>query len=105
MVEGVSQQEPPDATSRITGTREWHPETSHDFMPQVGPMVDHGVTVVNEPGNPNHQRNVSAWAEYRRYIAGVPGPKIMVVQHLDAPQLVGACRGGRGRPTATPIAR
>ena len=68
-------------------------------MPQMSPMVDYAITVVNEPGNPNHQRNVSAWAEYRRYIAGVRGPKIVVVQHLDEPRLVEVCWGEANRNT------
>ena len=36
---------------------------------------------------------VKQWSDYRRYIAGVPGPKIVVVQDLDKPRTVGAFWG------------
>jgi 4-hydroxy-4-methyl-2-oxoglutarate aldolase len=63
-------------------------------MPQMGPMVGYAVTVVIEPGNPRHREaNPGAGAEYRRYVAGIPGPKIVVVQDLDKPQVLGAFWG------------
>jgi regulator of RNase E activity RraA len=61
-------------------------EEVHDFMPQMGPMVGYAITMVLQPGNPEHvQRNPDAWQQYRAYVAGVPGPKIVVVQDLDKP--------------------
>ncbi len=69
-------------------------EETRDFMPQMGPMVGRAVTVVCEPSNAAHPAaNPHAWSEYRRYIASVPGPKIVVVQDLDQPQVVGAFWG------------
>ena len=68
-------------------------EETRDFMPQMGPMVGYAVTVVCEPSNPAHKKNANAWSEYRRYIASVPGPKIVVVQDLDSPRIVGAFWG------------
>jgi regulator of RNase E activity RraA len=69
-------------------------EESRDFMPQMGPMVGYAVTVVFEPSNPAHPKsNPTAWSEYRRYIAGIPGPKIVVVQDLDKPRTIGAFWG------------
>lgn len=69
-------------------------EETRDFMPQMGPMVGRAVTVVCEPGNAVHPTaNPAAWSEYRRYIAGVPGPKIVVVQDLNKPQVIGAFWG------------
>ena len=69
-------------------------EEVRDFMPQVGPMVGYAVTVVIEPSNPNHSReNPGAWAEYRAYVAGQPGPKIVVVQDLDKPRVIGSFWG------------
>jgi 4-hydroxy-4-methyl-2-oxoglutarate aldolase len=69
-------------------------EESRDFMPQMGPMVGYAVTVVIEPSNREHRRtNSSAWAEYRRYVAAVPGPKIVVVQDLDKPRVIGSYWG------------
>ena len=63
-------------------------EETRDFMPQMGPMVGWAVTVRIEPSQPSHrQTNPQAWSEYRRYIASVPGPKIVVVQDLDNPAM------------------
>lgn len=69
-------------------------EETHDFMPQMGPMVGYAVTVVCEPSNPEHKRNnPNAWSEYRNYVASVPGPKIVIVQDLDKPHAFGAFWG------------
>jgi len=69
-------------------------EPTRDFMPQMGPMVGYAITVVVEPGNPAHARsNPGAWGAYRRYVAAVPGPKIVVVQDLDKPRFTGAFWG------------
>lgn len=66
-------------------------EETKDFMPQMGPMVGYAVTLVIEPSNPSHRTaNPNAGEEYRRYIASVPGPKIVVVQDLDKPSVVGS---------------
>lgn len=63
-------------------------DETRDFMPQMGPMVGYAVTVVCEPSNPVHQKeNPNALAEYRAYLASVPGPKIVVVQDLDSPHI------------------
>ncbi|WP_030908297.1 RraA family protein [Streptosporangium amethystogenes] len=66
-------------------------EETRDFMPQMGPMVGRAVTVVVEPSNPAHPKDV--WAQYRRYVASVPGPKIVVVQDLDKPRTIGSFWG------------
>jgi len=69
-------------------------EPVRDYMPQMGPMAGYAVTVVCQPGNPVHARkNPAAWSEYRRYVASIPGPKIIVVQDLDKPKLYGAFWG------------
>jgi len=69
-------------------------EPLHDYMPHMGPMVGYAVTVVCEPSNPEHPKeNPARWSEYRRYLATIPGPKIVVVQDLDKPRLVGAFWG------------
>jgi regulator of RNase E activity RraA len=65
-----------------------------DFMPHMGPMVGYAVTVVIQPGDGAHrQAGPSAWSDYRRYLAGEPGPKIVVVQDLDKPAVYGAFWG------------
>jgi len=63
-------------------------DETRDYMPQMGPMVGYAVTVVCQPSNPVHPKaNPNALAEYRAYLASVPGPKIVVVQDLDAPHI------------------
>ncbi len=65
-----------------------------DFMPNMGSMVGRAVTVVFEPSNPAHKTaNPNAWNEYREYVASIDGPKIVVVQDLDKPNVVGAFWG------------
>ncbi len=69
-------------------------EEIRDFMPQMGPMVGYAVTVVVQPGNAAHKKHgARQWSEYRHYIASVPGPKIVVVQDLDKPRVIGAFWG------------
>jgi 4-hydroxy-4-methyl-2-oxoglutarate aldolase len=69
-------------------------EETRDFMPQMGPMIGYAVTVIIEPGNPDHARNgPEAWQAYRHYIAGVAGPKIVVVQDLNKPRTIGSFWG------------
>ena len=69
-------------------------EEVRDFMPHMGPMVGYAVTVVIEPSNPAHKSNAAKlWNDYRQYVANAPGPKIVVVQDLDKPRVVGAFWG------------
>jgi len=69
-------------------------EETRDFMPQMGPMVGYAVTVVIEPSNRKHREaNPNGWQEYCRYIASVPGPKIVVLQDLDKPKVIGSFWG------------
>lgn len=69
-------------------------EETRDIMPEMGPMVGYAVTVVVEPGNSRHpQENPEAWDQYRRYVAEIPGPKIVVVQDLDKPATLGSFWG------------
>jgi len=66
-------------------------EETRDFMPQMGPMVGYAVTLVIEPSNLSHRAaNPNAGEEYRKYIASLPGPKIVVVQDLDKPAVLGS---------------
>lgn len=69
-------------------------EETRDFMPQMGPMIGYAVTVVCEPSKKEHvDNNPNAWAQYREYVASVKGPKIIVVQDLDKPNVVGSFWG------------
>ncbi len=81
-------------TKRNPGADAFNLEETRDFMPQMGPMVGYAVTVVIEPSNAVHRKaNPDAFTEYLRYVASVPGPKIVVVQDLDKPRTVGAFWG------------
>jgi len=81
-------------TSCDIAAEAFNPEQCHDFMPQMGPMVGYAVTVQFEPSNPAHPKaNPNAWSDYRDYVASVPGPKIVVVQDLDKPRVIGAFWG------------
>ena len=68
-------------------------EETRDFMPQMGPMVGYAVTLVVEPSNPAHKDVPGALSDYRRYVASVQGPKIVVVQDLDKPRVIGSFWG------------
>jgi regulator of RNase E activity RraA len=69
-------------------------EETHDFMPQMGPMIGFAVTVVIQPGAGKHRlEQPRAWSDYRRYVAEAPGPKIVVVQDLDKPATYGSFWG------------
>lgn len=69
-------------------------EETRDFMPQMGPMIGYAVTLVIQPSHKEHKlNNPNAGSEYRKYVAGIPGPKIIVVQDLDKPETVGSFWG------------
>jgi regulator of RNase E activity RraA len=69
-------------------------EETRDFMPHMGPMIGYAVTVVIEPTNPRHRLDrPQANSEYRRYVAAARGPKIVVVQDLDKPRVIGSLWG------------
>ena len=81
-------------TKQNAGADAFNIEETRDFMPQMGPMVGYAVTVVIEPSNAAHRKaNPDAGAAYRRYMAGIPGPKIVVVQDLDKPRVIGSFWG------------
>ncbi|MCA9193122.1 MAG: RraA family protein [Planctomycetales bacterium] len=78
-----------DAAAPVTNLEE-----TRDFMPQMGPMVGYAVTVVIQPSVKAHKANLpTAWSDYRRYIASIDGPKIVIVQDLDRPQVIGSFWG------------
>ena len=81
-------------TRRNIATEGINLEEVRDFMPQMGPMVGYAVTVVIEPSNRKYVReNPAASSDYRSYFASVPGPKIVVVQDLDKPRVLGSFWG------------
>jgi len=81
-------------TKRDPAADAFNLEETRDFMPQMGPMVGYAVTVVIEPSNKAHRdANPNAWDEYRRYVAGIPRPKIVCIQDLDKPRTIGSFWG------------
>jgi 4-hydroxy-4-methyl-2-oxoglutarate aldolase len=69
-------------------------DETRDFMPQMGPMVGYAVTVIIEPSEGKHKAdNPAGWSEYRQYIANQPGPKIVIVQDMDRPRVIGSFWG------------
>jgi 4-hydroxy-4-methyl-2-oxoglutarate aldolase len=77
-----------DAAAAVTNL-----EAVQDFMPQMGAMVGWAVTLVIEPSQGGHKHNNTAWADYREYVALQPGPKIVMVQDLDKPHVIGSFWG------------
>jgi regulator of RNase E activity RraA len=81
-------------TKHDAGHEGFNLEDVRDYMPQMGPMVGYAVTVQIQPGNIAHRlKNPAGWGEYRRYVASIPGPKIVVVQDLDKPATYGSFWG------------
>jgi 4-hydroxy-4-methyl-2-oxoglutarate aldolase len=69
-------------------------EETRDYMPQMGPMIGYALTVQVQPSDPaNPKAGPNGWSEYRRYIASIPGPKIVIVQDLDKPRTIGSFWG------------
>ncbi|QYM78173.1 RraA family protein [Horticoccus luteus] len=72
-------------------------DETHDFMPEVGPMVGFAMTLIISGGDPRPKREQpDNFALYREYLASRPGPKIVVVQDLDAPRCHGSIWGEVG---------
>ncbi len=81
-------------TGRDAARECFNREEARDFMPHTGPMIGYAVTVVIEPSDPTHrQAKPDAWREYVRYVASAPVPKIVVVQDLDKPDVIGSFWG------------
>ena len=72
----------------------FNPEPTTDYMPEMGPMVGYAVTLVIEPSNPAHTKNKgNDVSDYREYITSIPGPKIVVIQDLDNPNIIASFWG------------
>jgi 4-hydroxy-4-methyl-2-oxoglutarate aldolase len=63
-----------------------------DFMPQMGVMVGYAVTLKIQPGESKHKKP-EAWSAWRKHLASIDAPKIVVVQDLDKPALYGSFWG------------
>lgn len=67
-------------------------EETRDYMPQMGPMIGYAVTVEIEPSVASHKATTTAVSEYRKYVASIPGPKIVIIKDRDNP-IVGSFWG------------
>ena len=56
-------------------------------------MVGYAVTLVIEPSKPEHAAKAGVWDAYRKYVMEQPGPKIVVIQDLDKPRVIGSFWG------------
>lgn len=80
-------------TRHDAGKDGFNVEETRDFMPQMGVMVGYAVTLVVEPSNAAPKNNADAWSEWYRHVAGLPAPKIVIVQDLDKPRVIGSFWG------------
>ncbi|HEY0966917.1 MAG TPA: RraA family protein [Opitutaceae bacterium] len=76
-------------------------EETHDFMPEMGPMIGYAVTAVIGGGDPSViKEQPDNFVRYREYLASIPGPKIVVIQDADRPRCHGAFWGEVGATNA-----
>ncbi len=69
-------------------------EETRDFMPEMGPMVGYAITLVISAAAPGPRKaNPDAFMQYLTFVASQPGPKIVVVQDLDKPEVLGSLWG------------
>ncbi len=65
-----------------------------DFSPQLGTVGGYAITMQYACSDKEAQAaNSGNMAEFLRYVASVPGPKIVLTQDLDAPNFKGAYFG------------
>ncbi len=65
-----------------------------DYMEEMGVMVGRAITVKCMPSNSSYaDKGPELWKAYRKYVASIKGPKIVVVQDMDKPNFVGAFWG------------
>ena len=84
-------------TRRDTSADGFNLEDVRDFAPHLGPMVGYAVTAVIGPGSAARaEDNVGAWAAFRQYVARQAGPKVVVVQDLSKPRVLGSMWGEVG---------
>ena len=65
------------------------PHTIRALLPEIGPVVGYAVTSQTR-AEPTSESQADLTANYLRYVAGQPGPKIAVGQDLDSPTGLGA---------------
>jgi len=81
-------------TRRDSAKECFNPEETRDFCPEMGPMCGYAVTLVVGPSRRGPiQEQPGAWLDFFKYLAGVPGRKVVVCQDLDKPDFVGTFCG------------
>ncbi len=76
-------------------------EEARDFMPEMGPMVGHAMTVVISGGDPRpKEEHPDNFRHYLEYLASQPEPKIVVIQDADKPACYGSIWGEVGANAA-----
>jgi len=66
----------------------------NDYMPQMGAMVGYAVTVEYICADrKTREDNPDCYLNLYRYLAGIPGPKVLLAKDLDAPDSVGSIFG------------
>lgn len=69
-------------------------EEIKDFAPQMGPMAGYAVTVEYVCSDAKtKEENPDCYLKFYEYLAGIPGPKIIVAKDLDAPDMTGSIFG------------
>ena len=65
-----------------------------DYTPQMGPMVGYAVTVEYCAGSKKmSEENPDAYPKMFEYLASIPGPKVIFMKDLDAPNFTGSIVG------------
>lgn len=65
-----------------------------DYVPQIGPMVGYAVTVEYICSSEKiKQEHPNCYIDFYRYLASIPGPKVIIAKDLDAPNCVGSIFG------------
>ena len=78
--------------NRLECSTNWEEIT--DFMPQMGPMVGYAVTITFSCTDQKYKKeHPESYLEWFRYLASVPGPKVLFAKDLDYPNSRGALFG------------
>jgi len=81
-------------TAHDFATTGFNLEPVADFLPSAGMIGGFAVTVTIQPSSPRYATNAGErWSGYRKYVAAAAGPKVVVVQDLDKPNLYGSFWG------------
>lgn len=69
-------------------------EEIQDFAPQMGAMAGYAVTVEYVCSDAKtKEENPDCYLKFYEYLAGIPGPKVIIAKDLDAPDMTGSIFG------------